>query len=41
MSLWTGEYTLKEALDLARLWRAGKLIGGDEMEVINALLAGV
>ena len=40
MSLWTGEYTLKEALDLARLWRAGKLIGGDEMEVIGALLAG-
>lgn len=34
-------YTLNQALNLARLWRAGKLIGGDEDAVIFALLAEI
>ncbi len=33
------EYTLERALTVARLWRAGKLIGADEDAVRNALLA--
>lgn len=32
------EYTLEHALNIARLWRAGKMIGGDEDAVIFALL---
>lgn len=35
------EYSLEHALRLARLWRAGKLIGGDQQAVIAALLTEV
>lgn len=35
------EYTLDYALNIARLWRAGKLIGGDKDSVIAALLTEV
>lgn len=35
------EYSLEEALHLARLWRAGKLIGGDSDAVIQALLTEI
>jgi len=34
-------YSLDEALRYARLWRAGKLIGGDSDSVIFALLAEI
>jgi hypothetical protein len=34
-------YTLDEALRYARLWRAGKLIGGNSDSVIFALLAEI
>ena len=33
-----GYYSLDQALNLARLWKAGKMIGGDEEQVIFALL---
>jgi len=33
--------TLDEARRIAGLWRSGKLIGGDEDEVRNTLLAGL
>lgn len=35
------EYPLDYALHLARLWRAGKMIGGDQDAVIQALLIEV
>lgn len=34
-------YSLEQAMNLAKLWRAGKLIGGDENAVIFALLAEI
>ena len=34
-------YTTEQAIQLAELWRAGKTIGGDENDVIFALLAEV
>jgi hypothetical protein len=34
-------YEIEFAINIARLWRAGKMIGGDEHAVRNALLAEV
>jgi hypothetical protein len=37
----TGEYTTEYAIDIAQLWRAGKLIGADKDQIIFALLRGL
>ena len=34
-------YSLEQALNTARLWRLGKLIGGEPYEVVDALLTEV
>jgi hypothetical protein len=36
-----GFYTIDEAIELARLWHVGKCIGGDQEQVMFALLAEV
>jgi hypothetical protein len=35
------EYEIEDAIRIAGLWRAGKMIGGDEDGIRNALLAEV